>query len=316
MISVIIPIYNAEKELPGMLACLLGQTERDFEVLLVDDGSKDGSGQICDEIAEKDNRFRAIRQSNAGVSAARNRGLSEAKGEYITFLDADDAIDSWYLATLLTACLVNNADISVCDVALERNGVEQTRFTLSTQVLSQEKGLNCLLSRQGINTGPCAKLFRKTVLVGVAFPPLRAYEDILFVKDAFCRAKKIAATDKTTYHYIENSEGAMSQFAKAPSLDIVKATDQLLEFYKIRKDLRPVGFYITASHLMQYVIPMLPTPTEMELPFLNAAQNLYRKYWMDICRCEAFPWKEKVVYLAFAIGIVRNNGRFVWLQKE
>lgn len=302
MISIIIPIYNAEKELPRTVDCLLAQMERDFEVLLVDDGCKDGSGQICDEIAEKDYRFHAIHQGNAGVSAARNRGLTEAKGGYITFLDADDAIDPWYLSALLTACETTGADIAVCDVVLEQNGIERTRFTLPEQVLSQADGLNYLLSRQGINTGPCAKLFRKEMLEGVAFPPLRAYEDILFVKDAFCRAEKIAVTDKAIYHYIENADGAMSSFSKAPSLDIVKATDQLLSFYKTRRDLSPMCFYITASHLMQYVIPMLPTPTEQELPFLTAAQKLYRKYETDICRCKAFPWKEKVVYLAFSAG--------------
>lgn len=316
MISVIIPIYNAEKELPRMLDCLLAQTERDFEVLLVNDGSKDASGHICDEIAAKDSRFHAIHQANAGVSAARNCGLAEAKGEYITFLDADDAIDLWYLAVLLTACETTGADIAVCDVALEQKGIERTRFTLPKQVLSQTDGLNYLLSRQGINSGPCAKLFRKTVLDGVTFPPLRAYEDVLFVKDAFCRAQKIAVTDKAIYHYIENSDGAMSRFTKTPSLDIVKATDQLLSFYKTRSDLGPMGFYITTSHLMQNVIPMLPTPTEQELPFLTAAQKLYRKYGMDICRCRAFPRKEKIVYLAFTMGLVRNNGRFVRLRKE
>lgn len=315
MISVIIPIYNAEKELPRMLNCLLDQTERDFEVILVDDGSKDGSGCICNKIAKKDSRFHAIHQINAGVSAARNRGLSEATGEYITFLDADDVIDSWYLTTLLSACEIRNADVSVCDVALEQNGVEKTRFTLPEKSLSQADGLNYLLTRQGINTGPCAKLFRKTVLDGVAFPPLCAYEDILFVKDAFCHAQKIAVTDKATYHYIENADGAMSHFAKTPSLDIVKATDQLLAFYKTRRDLSPMGFYITASHLMQYIIPMLPAPTEQELPFLTAAQRLYQRYGMDICRCEAFPWKEKIVYLAFSIGIIRSNDRFVRLRK-
>lgn len=286
-----------------MLDCLLDQTERNFEVLLIDDGSKDGSGQICDAIEKKDNRFRTIHQTNAGVSAARNRGLSEARGEYITFLDADDAIDPWYLATLLTACESSGAEITVCDVALEQNGVEKLRFTLPCQVLWQNEALDFLLARRNINSGPCAKLFRKTVLDGVRFPHLSAYEDILFVMDAFSRSEKIAVTDKAAYHYIENSDGAMSQFAKEPSLDIIKATDQLLKFYKARKDLSPMGFYITASHLMQYVAPMLPAASEQERTFLVAAQELYRKYWMDICRCEAFPWKEKIVYLAFLVGL-------------
>lgn len=310
MISVIIPIYNAEKELPRMLDCLLEQTERDFEVLLVDDGSKDGTGHICDEIAEKDSRFHAIHQANAGVSAARNRGLAEAKGEYITFLDADDKIPNNYLEELFDTCESEDADIAVCDVVTKKDNVEKLRFTLPNRILTQSEALDFLLTRRSINSGPCAKLFKRKVIKDIKFPALKAYEDILFVKDAFCNSKIIVSTNKTEYYYIENTDGAMSNFLKVPSLDIVKATDELLAFYKTRRDLSSMGLYITISHLMQYIIPMLPNLAEHEMPFINAARKLYRKYAFDICRCKAFLWKEKIVYLAFSIGWIFSKKKF------
>lgn len=300
MISVIIPIYNAARYLPNMIRCIAAQTEQSFEVILIDDGSIDDSRDICDRIVSQDARFRCIHQPNSGVSSARNRGIKEATGDYLTFLDADDAIPSNYLHELLCAC--QNADIAVCDVAVKERGKETKRFSLSPSILTQTEALNALLTRQTINSGPCAKLFRRELLDSLAFPPLKAYEDILFVKDAFSKAKRIGVTNRTAYDYIQNAQGAMSSFAKTPSLDIIKATDELLGFIGMRRDLSPRTFYITVSHLMQYVKPLLDKPSEENMAFILSARQLYRNYQMQILKCAAFPWKEKIIYLTFVYG--------------
>lgn len=302
MISIIIPIYNAEQWLPRLIGDIQAQKLTDYEVLLIDDGSTDQSGILCDQVAALDARFRCIHQENGGVSSARNHGLQEVKGEYVTFLDSDDHIDRNYLKTLLTACTGQRADIAICDVIAEQNGKELYRFSHPVDLLTQRETLNQLLTRRQINSGPCAKLFRREILEGLAFPPLKTYEDILFVKDAICHAQHIAITDQTAYHYIDNSNGAMSAFLKTPSLDIITATDTLLSFILSRSDLSPDCFYITASHLMQYVQPMLSCPAGQNMNFISAAQTLYHKYCKGILSCRAFPWKEKLVYLAFAKG--------------
>lgn len=313
-ISIIVPIFNAEKTLLNIANCLNIQTFQNFEVLLVDDGSTDGSQALCNQIAAKDPRFRYIHQKNAGVSAARNRGLQEVKGEFITFLDADDVVDPNYLQALYETCTSLNSDISVCDVVVEEAGIETRRFTLPCRTLSHTEALNELLTRRNLNSGPYAKLFRRSVVENLHFPPLKAYEDILFVQNAFTNAQKIASTNLTAYHYIQNPHGAMSGFLRTPSLDIVTATSELLAFISSRKDLSADCFYITASHLMQYVIPMLPKPSEHEIPFIRAAQKLYGKHAMGILLCRAFPWKEKIIYLAFILGFIRKNKSFTRLE--
>lgn len=300
MISVIIPIYNASATIGGIFENLLQQTGQDFEVIMVDDGSTDDSADLCQHIARKDTRFRYIHQTNAGVSAARNRGLQEAVGDFITFLDADDMIPPNYLQELLRTC--EGADIAVCDVAVREGEIEVKRFTHSPCLLSRAEALNALLTRQTVNSGPYAKLFRREVLSSLIFPPLKAYEDILFVKDAFAKAQHIAVTNQTEYMYIQNPTGAMSGFIRSPSLDIIKATDELLSFIHTYGKLDPKTFYITASHLMQYVQPLIDKPAVDNSEFIRKAQQLYRKYKMQILCCPAFPWKEKVVYLAFAYG--------------
>lgn len=301
----IIPVYNAEHTLRDCVRAVLAQSFDNLELLLINDGSRDDSGSICDAFAEADSRVRAFHQENQGVSAARNLGLSRAEGEYITFLDADDIVPPDYLKILHNAC--READISVCDVVSVQEGRELTRFTHPDGILTRTEALNLLLTRRRINSGPCAKLFRRDMLEGLKFPPLKAYEDILLVRDAFDRAARIAVTDKTEYRYIQNPEGAMSRFFKAPSTDIIRATEDILYFIITRRELSPDTLYITASHLMQYVLDVVQSKTADE--FVCQSRMLYHRYLRHIIGCPAFPWKEKIVFALFTAGWLYTDGR-------
>ena len=309
-ITVIIPIYNAEKYLSATFRCLRNQSFTDFEVLLVNDGSTDDSERICLEAAGSDARFRYVYQENQGVSAARNHGMALSKGEYITFIDADDDIPDNYLEALYNALTANNCQVSVCDVTVITDGKATARFNMPPQQLTQPEALEYLLTRTKINSGPCAKLFKREVLEGVAFPPLKAYEDILFVVDALCQCDRVAVTDETEYRYIQNAGSAMSTFMKMPSKDIVTASERLLAFLIERQDLSPHCFYITASHLMQYVIPLANREEAEAKAFIAAAKSVYRKYRCNILKCSAFPWKEKIVYLLAAYGWLYQDKKF------
>ena len=299
MISVIIPIYNAAMYLPEMLRCLSEQTERDLEIILVNDGSTDESADICLAAAQEDPRICYVYQENAGVSVARNRALTKASGDYIAFLDADDSIDSTYFEHLLGTCV--SADIAVCDVSVEtRSGRRLSTFSAGDQRLTALHAMELLLTRREINSGPCGKMFRREIIADLQFPPLKAYEDILFVRDAFARANIVASTSQTAYHYYQNSESAMDQQRKTPSLDV--ATTDLMEYIVGHSELDPRCFYITVSHLYQYVLGLdrsIPRGNE----FVHAVRRLYRKFWTCIVKCPAFPWKEKILYLLFASGL-------------
>ena len=306
-ISVIIPAYNAEDTVDEIVRVVLGQTYSNLVLILVNDGSTDGTASLCDGFA--DPRVRVFHQKNSGVSAARNLGLSQARGDYVTFLDADDVVPLDYLAVLYNACC--NADIAVCDVVSIQEGCELVRFTCPNGVLTQKQALDFLLERRGINSGPCAKLFKRSILEGLRFPALKAYEDILFVREAFCQAKRIAVTDRTEYRYIQNPTGAMNRFFKDPSLDIVRATEELLAFLEKRPDLSPRCFYITVSHLMQYAMPVAQNHGRKD--FVLQSRKLYRKYWWQLLTCSAFPWKEKLAYSLFALGWLYTNCSIKWI---
>ena len=124
-ISVILPIYNAEKTIKHMLDCLRVQTMPDFEVIMIDDGSTDSSSVICDEYAKKDSRFKAIHQLNAGVSAARQTGLENAQGGYIIHADADDWIEPAMLEELYNKAIKENADVVICDFYTNNGNIEK-----------------------------------------------------------------------------------------------------------------------------------------------------------------------------------------------
>ena len=310
MISIIIPIYNAEDTLNTLVHDIRAQDYSNYQVLLIDDGSTDKSADYGKEIQDKDRRFHYIYQENSGVSIARNHGLQLAEGEYITFLDADDRIDYNYLSALLNSCNKYNSDMAVCNVKVERDNSVITEFSLEEGFLSQKEALDLLLSRKKINSGPCAKLFKKRVLQDLAFPKLTAYEDILFVKDAICNAIMISTTGKTSYHYIENTQGAMSKFITSPTMDIIVATENLMNFIKDYKSLDSQNIYKTLSHLMQYVIPLYSfRENDKVYEFIINAKQLIAKYRKDIMFCPAFPWKEKIVFELFSMGYLYTDSK-------
>ena len=159
MISIIIPIFNAENYLKRMLESILGQSYQKFECILIDDGSSDSSYSICKEYEEKDTRMRCFTQKNHGVSYTRNKGISLARGKFIAFLDADDFIPPNYLYELVKCCEIG--DVAICDTVFLDEKAVKFRFTVGKTVLTRTDAINALLIRKSINSGPAGKLYKK-----------------------------------------------------------------------------------------------------------------------------------------------------------
>lgn len=195
-ISVIVPIYNAEKYLPRCIDSILAQTFTDFELLLIDDGSTDGSGKICDEYATKDARIRVFHKKNGGVSSARNLGLDEAQGEWITFCDSDDYV---------YPCWLNNFSKNFSD-ALQMivQSFDPKPLVVKKSVFSCDEGMQ-YMERQNILGYLWVKAFRKEIICmnHIRFNEQLAYEeDLVFVFRYLIRAKElILLTEDTGYFY-------------------------------------------------------------------------------------------------------------------
>ena len=221
-ISVIVPVYRAEAFLKTCTDSILGQTWADLELLLVDDGSPDRSGALCDEIAAADSRVRVFHQENSGVSAARNLALGKAAGDYAYFVDSDDWIAPNTLETLLSALRSSGADTAGCGVRyVDQNKVEGAAEPpiLPAGVYGHEeimagivdRLLGDRLSRDAVNGYVVRFLFRRSLLEGMAFQG--AYlEDELFLMEYFCRSQKLVTVDAPFYYYYWNPASATHRY--------------------------------------------------------------------------------------------------------
>ncbi len=304
MISVIIPVYNSENYLQRMIDSILIQSYQDFEVVFIDDGSTDESGYLCDQAVKKESRFKVIHQKNNGAGSARNAGLKHALGEWVAFLDSDDQIPDNYFEALMNRQSETRADLVVCDVEMrDEKGELLSAFICKDRIIDAREGLDLLLSRKELNSGPCGKLIRKNVAVSSSFPELKTYEDLLYMKDILCNTNTIAFTNKTKYIYYQHESGLMANNKTSPSKDIVAATDDLVTFIKNRNDLSDECLYITLSHLYQYVITQIKQNGTESKSFVKCSQKVFVRCLGEIINNSAFPWKEKVLYFLFAIGM-------------
>lgn len=200
-ISVIIPIYRVEQYLCKCVESVLTQTYHDLEIILVDDGSPDGCGKICDEYAERDERVKVIHKPNGGVASARNAGLDAATGEWIGWVDSDDWAEPALFETLLQGALETGAEISVCGHWEEYRGRREVSGWQELRVLDTEQALGELLENGRMKNLLWDRIFHRTLFDGLQFPEGRTYEDIAVMHWLFLRAEKVACLPEVLYHY-------------------------------------------------------------------------------------------------------------------
>ena len=224
MISVILPVYNAAAYLPACLDSVLAQSYRDIEVIVVDDGSTDGSGDVCDDYACRDARIIVLRQPNGGPSAARNRALEEARGEYVAFIDSDDVVHHQYLEVLLTTLEQHQADIVQSPYQIvphtQRSTYGPIRLaqplpkTYPTRELTSSEAMFSMLYQQGMaDSSPC-KLFRRSLFEGLRFPLVyRVYEDLYLMAQIYPRIRRMVWIDVPMYFYFKQDEGTLNSLS-------------------------------------------------------------------------------------------------------
>jgi glycosyltransferase involved in cell wall biosynthesis len=249
MVSIIIPVYNAERFLSRCVDSVLAQTQTDIQLILVDDGSVDKSGRICDTYAEKDGRVQVIHQKNAGVSAARNAGLDAAKGEYICFVDADDTLEPNMLAYTTTAAFTNGADLVLFDPFVHEQGSNTVSvdsmffFEKSIGVKKDDITPECLRFMAGTVWRVLYKreLLEKNELRFDTSLPLS--EDRMFNIMAMGCCEKLYYLREPLYHYWINSNSAVRKY-RENMLQIVLNTHRSLS--------RVVERYWGAEYLQIY----------------------------------------------------------------
>ncbi len=238
-ISVIVPVYNAEAYLDRCVQSILAQTMSDFELILIDDGSPDRCGVMCDAYAKQDSRIHVIHQTNAGQAAARNRALDIAKGEYFGFVDSDDYVHPQAFEILLGNARQHHAQISVCGYQAVTGLVEHP--PLEDIPSHPWKGpdflRHCLLDR--VDKKPWVlwdKIFHRDCFRDLRFPEGRIYEDNAVVYRTLYEAETIADCDAKLYYYFFNESSTVNQSFKLKHLDWLKVMEEMIPYFKEKQD--------------------------------------------------------------------------------
>lgn len=228
LVSIIVPIYNAEKYLDSCIQSVLRQTYTNWELILIDDGSTDKSGRIAEEYGFADERITVFHQKNLGVSLARNQGIDEATGNYVVFLDADDELIEDCLAKTVNIAEETNADV-VAGRSCENQELFQDRI-----IWTGAEALENSLKDHLFTYSACAKLIRREFIGKTRFTPdIRINEDSYFVFQLLCKQNVFVLTNDVIYFYRANSESSSRTVFSEKYFDILKVSD--LKYKKIEE---------------------------------------------------------------------------------
>lgn len=230
MVSVIVPIYNVEEYLEECLESIRNQTYTNIEVILVNDGSTDGSREICESYCEKDIRFRLINQENQGQSVARNRGFKESIGQYIMFVDSDDVVNTDVLEVLLPY-MKTDVDIVECEMTREKEAFFLNKIpTIVFEGNSKEAILNCIAFR-AVKFCAFTKLYRREIVEKIPFLEGYIYEDVFTGINYLNHIRKIIVVDYIGYYYRVRPNSTMTKSFNEKNLDIFPIGKKLIESF-------------------------------------------------------------------------------------
>ena len=243
LVSIIVPIYNVEQYLRECIDSIINQTYKNLEIILVDDGSPDNCGQICDEYAKKDDRIKVIHKQNGGLSSARNAGLDIATGEYISFIDSDDKISEKFIEYLYNLCGKYNTDISMCSLQRFNENVEfkhEGELDIKEEITIKSKkemvmGMNGKESISSVVV--CNKLYKKYIYETLRFPIGKIIEDQFTTYKAFDNCfTNIVVSNLSLYKYRVNPDSILGRKHNFKRIDIIEAFEQRINHYKNLKD--------------------------------------------------------------------------------
>lgn len=228
LITVVVPVYNVETYIQHCAESISNQTYTNLEIYLVDDGSSDLSGTICDELAMKDKRFKVIHKANGGLSDARNVALDQAKGKYITFVDSDDYMPYDAIEYMYELIKRYNADISIGNMYLTSK-VDDKIENQETQhiVLNNKEAVTEMLYGSYYTASASGKLYKTSLFQNIRYPFGKLNEDLFTTYKVLDKSTKTVCTDKIVYYYFHRSGSIMNSSFNERRLDVLLALDQI-----------------------------------------------------------------------------------------
>ena len=302
-ISVIVPIYNVEPYLKKCLDSLLKQTYPQLEIILVNDGSPDGCGQICEEYAKKDTRIKVIHKTNGGLSDARNAGLQIATGQYIGFIDSDDYIDEDMYEYLLKGLELSKADIAICGTKIDfEDGNTIVKSNNKKEILNAKEAIIKLNSFSSFDMAVWNKLYKKEIIQGIEFPVGKKSEDYYVMYQYFHRANKVVVLEEAKYHYFQRNNSISR--GKQVSEDYIEGSRQQKEFIQTTyPDIAFVGNTAYAFAYMATYNRYIKNQLKMDKQKKKEYKQKVKKYCKDIQNNPYIAKKKKIQAMVFSKSI-------------
>lgn len=318
VVSIIVPAYNAEKYLNKCIDSILSQSHRRIEIILVNDGSSDNTGQLFDEYAKKDSRVKVIHTKNEGLSHARNVGIKEANGDYVCFVDSDDRISALFVEKLLDAAINNGTRISQCDVRLvdENTGKSLAEWKVKPKSNVVDGRKLVLDSLHGDNTQNVVvwnRIYDRSLLSANSFEEKRIHEDEFFTYKILYD-EKVALVHECLYQYTQNPSGIMKGGKySAAYRDAIDAFNAKNEFFAQRGDielLRADCVYILSSIIPSIIIKYATSDNKKKN---NEVIKRLKEEYRQIAHV-AKEWNIKIPYKTKAKAILKIRFHAIYVK--
>lgn len=302
LISVIVPVYNAEKYIKKCIESIISQTYQNMELILINDGSKDLSLQICEEFAKKDQRIKVYDRANGGASAARNTGLTKASGDYIVFVDSDDFVTSTYLENLYLAAKIGNYDIVQCNLEEVNNSklsINNVIFDkMHVQEISKKQALNDRVYKVTI----WGKIYSSFLFDDFKFREGEIYEDDASYYIFVDKAKKIAILNETLYYYYMSENSVMRNDKKDKSTAFIGIYEDRIRYFRDRNN----QDLLDGSYDRFCLVLMLSLAASYahgnNCGDRKQLWTLYKKYYHSTMQAKTIGIKDKLMFTCFRIA--------------
>lgn len=299
-VSIIVPVYMVEPYVRKCVDSILAQTLKDFELILVDDGSPDSCGEICDKYAQKDGRIKVIHKENGGQATARNAALDIAKGDYIGFVDSDDWIEPDMYELLYDMCIKNDCDIANCSsiIYFKNKTVKNGKHPLT--VHNRDQAMRSMLEGDLYDEVVWTKLIKRSLLEKIRFPVGIAYEDTAFTYKVFHKSSRVCCIGVPKYHYIKRDDSTMDRALKNIKIDGVLIYDEMYQFMdKYYPDLQDLVTLKLANSAMVILNQISSNPNFSKYKNdYNKVTNILNRYINKTIRIQEYPMSVKVLLMA------------------
>lgn len=325
-VSVIIPIYNVESYLADCVESILAQTYRNFECILVDDGSTDSSGKLADGYPETDSRVRVIHKKNGGLSDARNAGIEAAVGEFLEFIDSDDWVEKDMLEKQVQAIRRYNAQIAASTMELRPEVPNYPVYHHPEHGVYVADGLSAMLTVMeersqdvGIKCwwgwSACGKLFRAELFKQQRFPYGKRYEDLMLVPYLFFASSKVVVMDDGMYNYRIRAASIMQPENARVHPDIVEAVEKMVCYAKEHDLARDKITVWSVYHLYTYFCQQKRLHPDLngKDPFIRALRGYLKRHYFEILLCRE---AEQMAKVRFAELLLLGTVRLPFKEEE